>query len=106
MVKRKNQVLIDSDSSDSEGSGSDLESVSILLNNLFYFINLSRIKKSAFIYGLLYLNLDLYFTVFAASPWSLTTQPCAVIQHRPRMNTPVLHKEMKSAFIDEVRLGL
>lgn len=47
MVKRKNQVLIDSDSSDSEGSGSDLESVSILLNNLFYFINLSRIKKFA-----------------------------------------------------------
>lgn len=47
MVKRKNQVLIDSDSSDSEGSGSDLESVSILLNDLFYFINLSRIKKSA-----------------------------------------------------------
>lgn len=47
MVKRKNQVLIDSDSSDSEGSGSDLESVSILLNNIFYFNNLSRIKKSA-----------------------------------------------------------
>lgn len=60
MVKRKNQVLIDSDSSDSEGSGSDLESVSLLLDNLLYCINLSSINKSASIYGLHYLNLDLY----------------------------------------------
>lgn len=66
MVKRKNQVLIDSDSSDSEGSGSDLESVSILLNNLFYFINLSRVKSLLLKSGLLYSNLDLYvtFTLF------------------------------------------
>lgn len=68
MVKRKNQVLIDSDSSDSEGSGSDLESVSILLNNLFYFINLSRIKSLLLKSGLLYSNLDSYvtFTLFTA----------------------------------------
>lgn len=68
MVKRKNQVLIDSDSSDSEGSASDLESVSILLNNLFYFINLSRIKSLLLKSGLLYSNLDLYvtFTLFTA----------------------------------------
>lgn len=68
MVKRKNQVLIDSDSSDSEGSGSDLESVSILLNDLFYFINLSRIKSLLMKSGLHYSNLDLYvtFTLFTA----------------------------------------